>query len=91
MLMDGIYIFTVLETKLDDSFPVSQFDVKGFTTPFRSDQNKNDGGIIDRTTIENFNFSFLVIFDGYCQKFFSERKMKGLSCTVSKFRYILIF
>ena len=76
MLMDGIYIFTVLETKLDDSFPVSQFDVKGFTTPFRLDQNKNDGGIIDRTTIENFNFSFLVIFDGYFQKLFSERKMK---------------
>ena len=76
MLMDGIYIFTVLETRLDDSFPVSQFDFKGFTTPFRLDQNKNDGGIIDRTTIENFNFSFLVIFDRYCQKLFSERKMK---------------
>ena len=76
MLMDGIYIFTVLETKLDDSFPVSQFDVKGFTTPFRLDQNKNDAGIIDRTTTENFSFSFLVVFDGYCQKLFSERKMK---------------
>ena len=39
-------IFMVTETKLDDSFPASQFNVKGFSTPFRPDRNKNGGGII---------------------------------------------
>ena len=39
-------IFMVTETKLDDSFPVSQFNVEGFSMPFRLDRNKNGGGII---------------------------------------------
>ena len=46
MLLDDIDIFMVTETKLDDSFPASQFNVKGFSTPFRPDRNKNGGGII---------------------------------------------
>ena len=36
----------VSETKLDDSLPVSQFNVDGFSTPFRLDRNKNGRGII---------------------------------------------
>ena len=46
MLMHDLDIFMVTETKLDDSFPVSQFNVEGFSTPFRLDRNKNGGGII---------------------------------------------
>ena len=46
MLLDDTDIFMVTETKLDDSFPVSQFNVEGFSTPFRLDRNKNGGGII---------------------------------------------
>ena len=46
MLMHDLDIFMVTETKLDDSFPVSQFNVEGFSTPFRLDRNKNCGGII---------------------------------------------
>ena len=47
MLLHDINIFMVTETKLDDSFPVSQFNVEGFiSTPFRLDRNKNSGGII---------------------------------------------
>ena len=46
MLLDNIDIFMVTETKLHDPFPVSQFNVAGFSTPFRLDQNKNGGGII---------------------------------------------
>ena len=34
------------ETELDDSFPVSQFNVEGFSAPFRLDRNKNGGGIL---------------------------------------------
>ena len=36
----------VTETKLDDFSPVSEFNVEGFSTPFRLDRDKNDGGII---------------------------------------------
>ena len=46
MLMHDIDIFMVTETKLDDSFCISQFNVEGFSTPFRLDRNKNGGGII---------------------------------------------
>ena len=46
MLLDDVDIFMVREAKLDDSFPVSQFNVEGFSTPFRLDRNKNGGGII---------------------------------------------
>ena len=46
MLMHDLDIFMVTETKLDDSFPVSQFNVEGFSTPFRLDRNKTGGGII---------------------------------------------
>ena len=46
ILLDDIDIFMVTETKLDYSFPASQFNVEGFSTPFRLDRNKNGGGII---------------------------------------------
>ena len=46
MLLDNIDIFMVTETKLDDYFPVSQFNVEGFSTPFRLYRNKNGRGII---------------------------------------------
>ena len=37
MLMHDLDIFMVTETRLDDSFPVSQFNVGGFGSPFRLD------------------------------------------------------
>ena len=40
ILVDDIDIFMVTETKFDDSFPASQFNVEGFGTPFRLDRNK---------------------------------------------------
>ena len=46
MLVDDIDIFMVSETKLDDSFPVSQFNVECFRMPFRLDGNKNGESII---------------------------------------------
>ena len=39
-------ILMIMETKLDDSFPSSQFLIQGFCTPFRLDRNKNGGGIL---------------------------------------------
>ena len=36
----------ISETKLDDTFPVDQFVLEGFSKPFRVDRNKNGGGIL---------------------------------------------
>ena len=35
----------ITETKLDDTFPLGQFYVEGFTMPYRLDRNR-DGGVI---------------------------------------------
>ena len=42
----NIDIFVVSETKLDESFPMCQFEIDGFSTPFRIERNKEGGGII---------------------------------------------
>ena len=39
-------ILVVSETKLDSSFPVSQFLISGYTTPYRYDRNCNGGGLL---------------------------------------------
>ena len=44
--MDDRDIFMVTETKLDDSFPASQFNVEGLSTTSRLDGNKNGRSII---------------------------------------------
>ena len=46
MVTEEIDILMITETKLDDSFPASQFFKQGFCTPFRLDRNKNGGGIL---------------------------------------------
>ena len=46
MVKKEIDILMMTETKLDDSFPASQFLIQGFCIPFRPDQNKNGEGIL---------------------------------------------
>ena len=41
----NIDILIVSEAKLDNSFPVSQFLIDGYTSPFRLDRRNNGGGI----------------------------------------------
>ena len=36
----------IVETKLDDSYPISQFHIEGYATPFRRDRSKYEGGIL---------------------------------------------
>ena len=36
-------ILVITETKLDDSFPTSQFEVEGFCTPLRLDRSRYGG------------------------------------------------
>ena len=39
-------ILIITETKLDDTFPVSQFHIDGFSKPYRLDRDRNGGGVI---------------------------------------------
>ena len=41
-----IDILMVSETKLDDTFPTSQFLMQGYSTPFRKDRTSKGGGIL---------------------------------------------
>ena len=36
----------LLLTKLDDSFPAAQFQMKGFSVPYRYDRNGKGGGLL---------------------------------------------
>ena len=42
----NIDILMISETKLDESFPPSQFFLDGYSVPFRLDRNGNGGGIL---------------------------------------------
>ena len=39
-------IFTIQETKIDDSFPDDQFEIEGYHKPHRIDRNKHGGGVL---------------------------------------------
>ena len=80
MLTRDIDILMITETKLHDSFPVSQFEIDGFSAPFRLDRNKNGGGIlifigsyIVASKLKNY------IFPNDIEAFFIEININGLS------------
>ena len=39
-------IFTIQETKIDESFPKDQFSIEGYHEPYRLDRNKHGGGVL---------------------------------------------
>ena len=43
---DNIHVLVVSETKINESFPVGQFTMNRFHTPFREDRNDKGGGLI---------------------------------------------
>ena len=43
---NNLVILMVLETKLDDTFPDSQFLMEGFSTPYRLERTAKGGGIL---------------------------------------------
>ena len=46
-LVEGKFdILLISETKIDASFPLNQFILKGYSTPFRADRNSQGGGLI---------------------------------------------
>ena len=46
IVSNEIDILMVSETKLDDTFPTSQFLMQGYSTPFRKDRTSKCGGIL---------------------------------------------
>ena len=42
----NVFISTIEETKLDGSFPTSQFELEGYYSPFRLDITKQSGGLL---------------------------------------------
>ena len=46
MINQNIDIICLAETKLDESFPTSQFSVPGYSTPYRLDINSRSGGLL---------------------------------------------
>ena len=45
-ITNKVDILLICETKLDSSFPLNQFHIDGFTTPYRLDRNQNGGGVM---------------------------------------------
>ena len=46
LIKDNIDILMISDTKLDQSFPTTQFMINGFSAPFRLDRNDKGGGVI---------------------------------------------
>ena len=46
MIRDKLDVLIIAETKLDSSFPSSQFTINGFKTPIRLDITRNSGGLL---------------------------------------------
>ena len=42
----NFYVLLTTETKIDSSFPEAQFEIDGFTTPYRVDRDCHGGGIL---------------------------------------------
>ena len=61
----NVDIFTIAETKLDGSFPNSQFQLEGYFSPFRLDITKQSGGLLVfiRSSIPSRQLSYGSISD----------------------------
>ena len=46
LISDNVDILIIAETKIDRTFPSSQFYINGFKEPFRFDRDKNGGGLL---------------------------------------------
>ena len=47
ILISGIFdILIITETKLDETYRISQFRIDGYSMPYRLDRNRNGGGVI---------------------------------------------
>ena len=71
MLHNNLDILLISETKIDSSFPTTQFQIKGYTT-YRLDRNANGGGIL--LYIREDIPSTLLNFDMSIESFYIRKK-----------------
>ena len=67
----NVDIMVISETKLDDSFPESQFKIPGYSSPFRLDRDQNGGGITV-FVLEDITAKFLSFEDKPIEALFIE-------------------
>ena len=78
-------ILLVSKTKIDDTFPLAQFCVEGYSTPYRLDRTRKGGGLLlyVRDDIPSKQIKLKFIENEAFQEFFVEinlRKKKWLLC-----------
>ena len=44
LVKDNVDLLVITESKIDDTFPMGQFQIEGFARPIRLDRNRNGGG-----------------------------------------------
>ena len=86
MIQDNIDILLVSETKLDDTFPVGQFYIDGYGTPYRFDRtSRGDRILLDIS--ENISSKILKFepvqnnFEGFLVEINLRKKKWLLSCS----------
>ena len=70
-------MFMISETKLDNSLPVGQFLIKGYSSPFVLDMDSQRGGIMP-PVLENIPSNFLTIepsSEVFCWNQLKKKKM----------------
>ena len=46
LIDNNINLILISKTKLEDFFPIAQFQMKGFSVPYRYDGNRKGGGLL---------------------------------------------
>ena len=67
--------YLISKTKLDESFPPSQFLLDGYSVPFRSDRDGNGGGIL--LFIREYIPSKLLLMNKNIEGFFVETNLRN--------------
>ena len=66
----NVFISTIEETKLDGSFPTSQFELEGYYSPFRLDTTKQSGGLLVYISLQFLHDNFFMeVFAILCKLF----------------------
>ena len=75
-IQDNIDILMISEIKIDASFPIGQFLLKGYRTPFRLDCNAHGGGIL-LSVREDIPSKLLLVEKNLIEGFFVEINLRN--------------
>ena len=75
-IQDNTDILMISETKTDASFPIGQFLLNGYLTPFRLDRNAHGGGILLYVR-EDIPPKLLLVQENLIEGFFVEINLRN--------------